>query len=72
MLQKHDIAQKIRFYLEDIETPIGKAINLTIAGLVLVSSAIFIAETYPISATLRQWLDGLNAIILVIFTIEYL
>lgn len=66
------VLERIRFYLEDIETPIGKAINLTIAGLVLVSSAIFIAETYPISATVRQWLDGLNSVILVIFTIEYL
>lgn len=66
------IREQVRFYLEDIETPIGKAINLTIAALVLVSSAIFIAETYPLSAVLRQWLDGLNAIILIIFTVEYL
>jgi voltage-gated potassium channel len=66
------ILQKIRFYLEDIETPIGKAINLTIAGLVLISSAIFIAETYPISAALRSQLDLLNQIILIIFTVEYL
>lgn len=63
--------QKIRFYLEDIETPIGKAINWAIAALVLLSVAIFITETYPIPSSLRFWLDILNQIILIVFTIEY-
>jgi voltage-gated potassium channel len=64
--------QKIQFYLEDIETPIGKSTNLTIAGLVLLSSAIFIAETYPIPTTVRIYLNALNQVILAIFTIEYI
>lgn len=34
------------FYLEDIETPVGRAINSSIAGLVLLSSAIFVTQTY--------------------------
>ncbi|MFM8003361.1 MAG: ion transporter, partial [Dolichospermum sp.] len=40
--------EKVEFYLTDIETSIGKAVNLTIALLVLVSSGIFVAETYSI------------------------
>lgn len=63
--------QKTRFYFEDIETPLGKAINLTITGLVLLSSAIFIAETYPISGSARTILGVLNNLILLVFTIEY-
>lgn len=63
--------QKIRFYFEDIETPLGKAINFTITGLVLLSSAIFVAETYPISATVRAGLTYLNDLILLVFTLEY-
>lgn len=66
------VVEKVRFYLEDIETPIGKAINLAIAALVLLSLAIFVAETYPISAVLRHQLDLLNQIILILFTVEYL
>lgn len=63
--------QKVRFYFEDIETPLGKAINLVITGLVLLSSAIFIAETYPISDAAQDGLSILNNLILVIFTLEY-
>jgi voltage-gated potassium channel len=66
------IKQKIQFYLEDIETPIGRSINLSIAGLVLLSSAIFIAETYSIPETIKIYLDTGNQAILAIFTIEYL
>lgn len=63
--------EKVRFYFEDIETPIGKAINLVITGLVLLSSAIFVAETYVLPELLQAALGRLNDLILLIFTIEY-
>jgi voltage-gated potassium channel len=66
------LADKIAFYLEDIENPIGKIVNLSIAGLVLVSTGIFVAETYPISAELRAILAKIDLIILSIFAFEYL
>ncbi len=66
------LRQKISFYLDDIETPIGKFINLVITGLVLLSSAIFAAQTYAISPDLRNTLDVLDTIILTIFSAEYL
>lgn len=62
---------KVRFYFEDIETPIGKAINLIITGLVLLSSAIFVAETYALPEAVQATLGQLNDLILIIFTIEY-
>ena len=64
--------QKVRFYFEDIETPLGQAINLIITGLVLLSLALFVAETYPLPDSVRAGLVGLNELILVLFTIEYL
>ncbi|MBW4471650.1 MAG: ion transporter [Stenomitos rutilans HA7619-LM2] len=66
------LRQKVTFYLEDIETSIGRAINLGITGLVLLSSAIFVAQTYPLSSSLRQTLEAIDNGILVIFAIEYL
>ncbi|MUL35435.1 ion transporter [Gloeocapsopsis dulcis] len=67
------LARKIiGFYLEDIETPLGRFINLAITSLVLVSSAIFVIETYPISNNLKLILDGLDIIVLGIFALEYL
>jgi voltage-gated potassium channel len=65
------LQQKLRFYLEDIETPLGKVINLTITGLVLLSSAIFVAETYPIPVSVRAKLEAIDSVILIIFIVEY-
>jgi voltage-gated potassium channel len=66
------LADKISIYLEDIEHPIGRTVNLAIAGLVVVSTGIFIAETYPLSSELRSIFARIDLIILYIFTIEYL
>lgn len=66
------LTDKIAFYLEDLEHPIGKIINLTIAGLVIVSSAIFVVETYPIAANVRTIVVKIDFIILAIFAVEYL
>ncbi|OBQ39207.1 MAG: Ion transporter, partial [Anabaena sp. MDT14b] len=64
--------EKLEFYLTDIETPVGKVISVTIALLVLVSSGIFVAETYDLSQEARWQLRGLDDCILMIFAGEYL
>ncbi|MBF2000726.1 MAG: ion transporter [Synechococcales cyanobacterium M58_A2018_015] len=66
-----NLQAKVRFYFEDIETPMGKLINFAITGLVLLSSAIFVAETYPLSPEVRAALGWLDTLILLIFTLEY-
>lgn len=66
------LRQKIAFYLEDTETPIGIAVNLAIAELVLLSSAIFVLETYAISTSFRAKLTAVDTVILIVFAIEYL
>ncbi|MBV9386921.1 MAG: ion transporter [Chroococcidiopsidaceae cyanobacterium CP_BM_ER_R8_30] len=68
MLLKRNIA----FYLEDVETPIGRAINLTLTILVLFSSAIFVVDTYAIPTLLRNKIDTIDYIILLLFVVEYL
>ncbi|MDM9380290.1 ion transporter [Chlorogloeopsis sp. ULAP01] len=65
------LREKTAFYLKDLETPVGKTINLTIAGLVLLSSIIFVAETYQIPDTVRFNLNTIDTIILIIFALEY-
>jgi len=62
----------IAFYLEDVETPLGRAINLILTGLVLLSSTIFVADTYTIPASVRTKLNTIDAAILLIFALEYL
>lgn len=63
--------QLVRFYLDDIETPLGRAIDLSITALVLLSAAIFVAQTYA----LPEWrweLERLDQVIVSLFAIEYL
>lgn len=68
MLQR----KKISFDFEGIQPPTGRLINSIITALVVISSAIFVIETYSISANLRDKLNLINYVILLIFTIEYL
>ena len=65
------LREKIAFYLEDIETSLGLAINIIVLGLILLSSGIFVAQTYPLSPKLVTIFRTLDLIILVIFTCEY-
>lgn len=60
------------FYLEDIENPIGKTINFILLFFILLSSAIFVAETYPIPEQFFRILELVDDSILVCFAIEYL
>lgn len=72
MPDNDNLRQTIALYVEDIESPVGRRINLLIMGLILLSSAIFVCETYPIPPLLRLSLDILDRIILIIFVAEYL
>jgi voltage-gated potassium channel len=65
------LADKISLYLEDIEHPIGRIVNLIITALVLVSTGIFIAETYPLAPDVRSIVQTIDLIILSIFAVEY-
>lgn len=65
------LRQQLGFYLDDIETPIGKTVNLTITALVVVSSAIFVMETYPLPLPVRSQLEWVETGILWLFALEY-
>lgn len=66
------LLQKLAFYLDDTETPVGRAVNWIITGLVLLSSAIFVIQTYSIPLSIRLTLDVINTVILICFALEYL
>ena len=65
------LREKVAFYLEDTSTNIGLWFNLIILGLILLSSAIFVAQTYSIDSRLRGILNIADLIILIVFAIEY-
>ncbi|MGB3492860.1 MAG: ion transporter [Elainellaceae cyanobacterium] len=59
-------------YLEDLDKMPGQILNGVIAALVLLSSLIFVAETYPLPPSVGGVLRAVNIGILVIFSVEYL
>lgn len=63
---------KLTFFFQSLETPIGQAINLTIVSLVVISSGIFVAQTYSLPARIEFILNIVNTVILICFAIEYL
>ncbi len=65
------LREKVAFYLEDTASNIGLWFNLIILGLILLSSAIFVAQTYPISSQAKVILNIIDLAILIVFTIEY-
>jgi voltage-gated potassium channel len=64
--------KQTELYFKDLETPIGRWVNSLIVGLVLISSGIFVAETYNIPDSVRHTLNLIDNTILIVFVVEYL
>ena len=66
-MRKQYIKETLRFYLIDCKTPLGKIIDALIIFLNLIICAIFVLETYPISAETRALLWNIEVIIVCFF-----
>ncbi|QQE65367.1 Ion transporter [Leptolyngbya sp. BL0902] len=62
---------RLRGYLETTETLTGQVINGVIVALIFLSAVIFVVKTYPISPSLDTWLNRLDWLIVLAFTLEY-
>lgn len=60
-----------RNYLDTTDTLTGQVINGVIVGLIFLSALIFVVKTYPISPTVDAWLNVLDWLIVLAFTLEY-
>jgi voltage-gated potassium channel len=65
------LSEKIAVYLEDIETPLGMAVNLTVISLIFLSLVMFVTETYSLPESVEVWLHRIDFFILIIFALEY-
>lgn len=70
-IDRQSLKEKTAFYLESTNTPLGLWSNLIVLGLILLSSAIFVAQTYPLGTQFKAILEAVDLIILSIFTVEY-
>ena len=64
--------EKIATYFKEPKTRTGITVNLIILWLILLSCAIFVAQTFPIPDSVRTWLNVTDTSILFIFALEYL
>ncbi|HOV52442.1 MAG TPA: ion transporter [Methanothrix sp.] len=71
-LRSKTFREVVQFYMIDFQTPLGKAIDLTIIILNLLLVAIFVINTYSLPSDLRYWLWRLEILIVAIFIIEYM
>ncbi|WP_254521438.1 ion transporter [Natrinema caseinilyticum] len=70
-LRSRDTRALVRFYLLDHRTWLGKGIDIALLGLNLVFVAILVAETYPLSSSVRTVLWNAEVAIAVVFLLEY-
>ncbi|MDS0259119.1 ion transporter [Haloarcula sp. S1CR25-12] len=69
--EKGDFRQQVRFYLLDHQTALGKAVDIGLLALNLVFVAVYVAQTYPVSAGTAALLWRLEVAIGVVFAVEY-
>jgi voltage-gated potassium channel len=66
------LRQIIQFYMIDFQTPLGRGIDILIIALNLLVVALFVLNTYEISASQREMLGRLENAVVAIFILEYL
>ena len=66
-----DVRERVRFYLLDHRTPLGKAIDIALLALNLVFIGVFVAQTYPLDQATRARLWSLEVVIAAVFVLEY-
>jgi voltage-gated potassium channel len=62
---------QVRFHLQDHRTPLGKVIDVALLGMNLLFVAVYVAQTYPLSAATETLLWRLEVGIAVVFAVEY-
>jgi voltage-gated potassium channel len=67
----HSFRETIQFYLIDCKTPLGKLIDAFIIILNLFICALFVIDTYPVSAATKAFLWKAEVIIVLFFIMEY-
>lgn len=70
--QDSTLKERVRFYFDDLDSAAGRAVDIFIISLILLTSAIFVLETYPLPDETRTVLRRIDAAVIFVFVVEYL
>lgn len=62
---------RLRRHLDTTDTLTGQIINGAIVVLIFLSAGIFVLKTYPLPSAVDAWLNALDWLIVMAFTLEY-
>ena len=63
---------RVKFYFEDFKTPMGKFVDMLIIFLIILACLTFVIQTYPLSPSITSILLGIEFVIGIFFTVEYI
>jgi voltage-gated potassium channel len=64
--------ERIRFWFDDLTTPMGRATDLVVLGVIVVACVSAVADTYALPDPWPQFLTQLDHVITIVFIVEYL
>ncbi|GMT50203.1 MAG: ion transporter [bacterium] len=70
--QGKSLKKKIDFYLNDLETPLGKAIDFVIIALILILCVTFVLTTLSLPKLFSDIIYYVETVIILIFIVEYI
>jgi len=65
------VKERIRFWFDDLTTPMGKAVDIAIVVLIVVACISAVLDTYVTEPAASKYLNLLDHVITVLFIIEY-
>ncbi|MFC2162871.1 ion transporter [Candidatus Altiarchaeota archaeon] len=66
------LRERIGFYFDDLTTPMGKLVDIIVLLLIFTACITYMLSTYEVSPDARSFLDLIELVVGILFTIEYL
>ena len=67
-----NLRERVRFWFDDLETPMGKAVDIVVLILILASAITYVVLTYDLHPKVAEFLSAFEFFIGVIFSLEYI
>ena len=66
------LRERVRFWFDDLETPMGKAVDIVVLALILAATIIYVILSYDLNPKVTEFLSAIEFLIGLIFIFEYI